>query len=629
MTNNVFFLNNAQNENAIRVAAVSLLRSPVEVTDNAEINFTLVDGNLKKDAQDMIANVLDIGAIYNVIHKDARLAQAVCDVLFQDFLKEAQDSGINIEKLLSAQAPQKQLTLEEIVTMYNVEEVVIKGVNLTEKKVVGMMGAAGLVIGGQCETKLGNATVLGFEATANGVFVVVVVDGQNEPRKLMADKVKAIGQTAGVVAPSSTADDTIQAELDKLAGKAPWEEAARGAVSEAIVNGGMTIRSVEDELSEAERFEASEEARVAGREEWLAKREANKQANAQSEAAQRILAMAAKLGQGGGAAQAPKSPANNNNNGKAQRRPQQSNNNQNQGGNNMQTQTRKDQPKQSVAGGQRASRPAAQPQQQQAPAQNNGASVRRPQAGNQPAGNRPQGGAQGRTRLAAGTPGVGGNRRSAGTRLGAGAPIAGAQRNGAVVGLRQDTPIARFGRDSKWYQDASRFPYVMDGQMFEETRKNLDLGITDAKFYDAVDYAASRGYEARENDMAVIELHFGPAVRFQFNIKLSSNPDAHQPWYCSNVSFVRPKSGNGGYWTYVLGRRQDDAVLIEKKGEWVMASKQEIEKANKDELWTVKGAGWVNDTIYGMYMGEEIIAQVMRFADYAWTQLYTTQVEAE
>lgn len=632
-TTNTYFLNNVSGHpKAISVPAASLVKSAVPMTGDASVNFEMMNGNLKPVAKDMVFNVLDINCVYNITNNDPRLSGAVSEVLFAMLMKEVEENGAMLPVAATEEVAEPK-TLEELVEMYNIEEVVIKGVNITEGKVVAMMGAAGLTIGGRCENKLGQATILGFEAGLNGVLVVVVIDGEDAPRKLMADKVKAIGQTTGPVSTRSEEDDLLASEIAKLM-SAPTggvEVASRAAVSEAIFAGGMTIRTVEDELSEAERFELEESERMAGRQKWIDERKANATKVSGSEAAQRILALANQQLKGGEAPQDNKDKGN----GQSTRRPGPSAQQQTQtDGGNVQMETKtQDRPVQGVAGGKAVRRPQAGAQQQNASApvqtptpSNNGKSQRRPQAGAQaPAANN-----TGRARLNTGAIPGNSNGRTGGTRLGAGAPIAGgAQRPAGTVGLRVDTPFVGNGAGGKWFEDVSRLPLVISGEAFEQSRQNLELGITDAKFYEANAYAEYKGFTARENDLATIVLSFGPELTFEFQIKISSSPEARQPWYCSNVSFIKSKRGTGGYWAYVVGRRQADAILIERKGEWVMATPQEAEKANKNDLWTVKGAGWVNDTIYGMRMGEQIIAQVMRFADYAWSAMFVTEVEAE
>lgn len=634
---NVFSTQAIEGIKAVTLKAATLLASPIEMTNSHELNVEMLDGGLKSTSRDIVDNVLQMGVHYVIDSKDARLSNAVSEVLgnmlekeiqivVEDMFIEAQRGNVTqaladlnyapevlreIVGRLEAQGIEvmsqfatKQYTLEELVEMFNVEEVVIeKGSKLTEGQVVRMMEKDGLFIGGRCVAKMGEGTILGFIATSAGALMAQInIDGENEVRKVMADKIEAIG---GAV----QKEENLEAMMVSNS-NIPWEETNKAAVEEVFA-GNMGIRELESELTEAERLDQQEEARMANREAWLAEQEANKKANAQSEAAARILAIAnQQLGivapsTTKAPAAAPKAPA----------------------------QAPVDQPAQGVAGSKQApkapattTRRASQPAgdtQPSAPAQQAGRSNRRSERKN-------AGGTGGSTRVNTGAARSAAGTTAPRTRLSAGAPVNGGNGNRAAantgsVRLSVDAPVQGVNTPfARWYENP-RFELVISGEELAETRQNLQLGITDVKIYDAHDYAASRGYEARDNDMAVIEVHFGPSLSFQFNFKFSSNPEAKQPFYSSNISRVKSKRGTE-FWTYVVGRREDTAFLIEKKGEWVRATSKEVEKASKDQLWEVKGTEWVNDSIYGMRMGEDVIAQVMRFADFAYNELYVTQV---
>jgi hypothetical protein len=210
------------------------------------------------------------------------------------------------------------------------------------------------------------------------------------------------------------------------------------------------------------------------------------------------------------------------------------------------------------------------------------------------------------------------------TRLGAGAPVAGnATRRGGSTApqqtgrLKADTPMTREVFGGQWYLNESRFPNALSGAEIFETRENLALGITAVNVFRTADLMESRGLRAFEDDYFTIVFHFGPAVNFEFYIRKSTNENAKSAWYCNNTTLVTYKNGTQ-VWKYANNRKKDDAILIDDEKKGLRAADYREINNDKIEKWEIAVKGYTKDAVYGLNMEQEVIAQMMRLAQYAW-----------
>lgn len=477
---------------------------------------------------------------------------------------------------------------EENVQMTNVQ---ISGVQITVDQVITTMAAQGLFIGGMATaTKIGAGEVVGFQATQNGMLVCIEIG--EEVKTIMANKVKA-----GIHAVEGPAKASTQVPA--------WEADARGAVDQAVGSA--------KELSEEEIFEAEENRRAAQRTEWKSDREANAAKVAQSSAAQRILQMGK-----GKTKEAPEaSPAKQN---QAARRPAASQNqNQTNGGNvqmNNKPNTRgaqQDRPAQGIAGnkGQAGRRPAAQ--QNSAPASRNNAPARISTHSEAPAyDSRISATGKGRAQAAQGTVSTG---RGSSVRIGAGAPVASSRKPG--LGLKAHAPVVNVrGAGQPWYLN-ERFKNAISGEDFEETRQNMELGITNAIFWTPEAYNGRFNREAKEDELAVLEVFFG-SVSIEFRLAYSRSQEAKSPWYCRNITFFEGKGSRDGRWHYTVGQKEEKYAVVVHEDYSVHMATEEDFKVNKDAIQYVGTGNWTNKRIYGLDVSESVIAQVMRWAAFGW-----------
>lgn len=467
--------------------------------------------------------------------------------------------------------------------------VIGKGVGgISKEQIINAMQEKGLVIHGRADTKLGEGMVTGFEASSTGLFVSVLIDEQAEARKFMSSAVHPVLTEAQMIREQSM-------RLAPAAASAPETD-----INQMISDVKVSIESFVDEnaqpgVEQEPTFDQKADDRDASTKIWLAEQKAKAATVAGSSAAEKILAMASGLINNKPAATPASAPA-------ANAAPTIVTPKQTNGGNTMSTNTQtqvKDAPAQSVAGGTQART-------------------------NTGAGTQPRTGAgNANANRGANAPGRG---AGAGTlRMNAGAAQATATGRKKLA-LKKDAVVSRFSREGQWYMDA-KYTRVLSPELFEAERANVELGITGAKMYDAQDYAQMFNKDARDNEIAVMEIFFG-AISFEFKINASFSEDARSPWYCGNVSFVTNKRGTGGEWRYTVARRSDAVnVVVLTDGSVREATAQEVEAK---QSVTVGGTAWKNkETVFGIKMDEEVMAQVLRWAHYGWEQMYPTEVAAQ
>lgn len=524
-----------------------------------------------------------------------------------------------VEDLVVAKEHELKSTIE-----VKAEVFIEEGANITEEQVREAMQAQGLVIGGTCETPVGQGNVLSFEATNYGTMVIVNVEG--EFMKYLSNAVK--GQKAIQIEEAKKMVNNANNEV-VAAVQAENNTQNKGEVTNmentnkevmAMINafkkGDIAAIEMTPEARELQQ-EMEIQAMLAShntKDKKTVEQEEKVKAAAVSASAQAVLKMAGAT---------PTAPAQNTPTATpqvegapvvTQTRPAAGrrmsvnaaalSNNQNQttGGNNTMTNNN-------------TTQASATTRQSTAPAAS--ASTRQSTASRfavNPA-------ALGSTSaLPANADGLFEKKASAANAGWAGVASRMEEFQNEYVGRN-----AAGGADFVWYlNEATKYADVLMtlDEIREAGMKNDKVGITDIKFYNPADVAASNNRQANENDFVIIEVFFG-LTSYTFTFRRGVQHTDGRPYiYSTNIARRQSNSGNR-FCEFVSSRRTDKMMIVKqadgtfREARKVWANGEQVVHAEDAPFaFEVGGNNWVNVAPnYGIKVGQAVFIQLMLIVD--------------
>lgn len=536
--------------------------------------------------------------------------------------------------------------LEEIRNPYvpTADIMIDKGVNLTNEQVLAEMMSMGLMLNGDCTTPAGKeGIIVAFNATANGTIVAVSVDGA-APLRYMANKLEVDGfqtKTQGVIpmanrnvaaqVATGNQNNQIKGEVKTMmknnvneAAKTMVEKAITGEVSESQLTQEEYAELLEARLDmSAEDREAMAEAKIqmelamlADKEE-AAKEDVAKLAN--SDAAQAFLALA-------GSAPAPKAteaevkaPVTG---GAPVVAPNARNTKSNTTAN---TNTRNSAAAAVSATQNQNNQPKGEVKTMTTTTNNNqGAQAQGTTTGRQSAASSAFSGAV-----------ASGNRQSTTTvelafAGGTTGNVAGWENiESKLAEINLDEYVGRGtngNQDFVWYvQEASKY----EGQLMtlaelqENAMANVNLGITDIKFYSPASVAALYNRQANEKDFIVVEVFFG-LTSYEFTFRRgTSNRDSKAYIYSNNIARKQAKNSSNYFCEYVSSRRSDKLAIVQQQDGTFREARKVWENGaqvfhSEDAAFVIEVGGetWLNVAPnYGIKVGQAVFVQVMLLID--------------
>ncbi len=509
------------------------------------------------------------------------LIEACLEMDSMDTLNDMKENGKvarEVYEFIEDSIAARKAASVKTVNLSPVEPVSIaKGINMSHEVVLAGMAKRGLVIGGTCQSSVGQGTVLGFEVDKIGTMVVIAVG--NERFKFMANAVQTknleesvtVNQTIqNANASASQSDKDIVAAA--INGETPmYELSAEQRAQVAEIKLQMDLQ----EAQEKALFTQAKVAEVAGSSEAQNALRAIQQMGGITPAAPKEVVSA------GAPVVAPYV-------------------------------------KPAAQASAPATKAAVQPQNK-----TNGGNV---QMTNQPVVN---------NRNAAGAFGgqtVNGNRPGNTLELnGSFVNQSPALQGWAGITSPVETETDEYTRGANGQQDfvwylaqVEKYPELLSGKEFYATRANAAIGITGASIYKPEDVVGVWGRTPQDNDYRYVELFMG-ALSLEFRIKKQTTKDGVPYVFSTNMG--RNKSANGTYYIEYVSSRRTDTMLVTRQADGKLREARTIYDATaktrvvhpEDAPFTqeVKGDSWVNDQkLFGLRIGQQVFIQVMLLMDF-------------